>query len=141
MVGLEESGRRSPERGRLDAVNGPVNVVSLQAGHSGQYVVAIFSRLREGVWWRAPLVSTLIGSTVDTALFFFIAFSAGLTFGAAADANISWAQDAAPLLLTGPEAPLWVTLAIADWGVKLSIALIALIPFRLIVSRLRQGAA
>ncbi|MFQ6547319.1 queuosine precursor transporter [Aestuariibius sp. 2305UL40-4] len=103
--------------------------------------VAIFSRLREGVWWRAPLVSTLIGSTVDTALFFFIAFSAALTFGAAADANIAWAQDAAPLLLTGPEAPLWVTLAIADWGVKLSIALIALIPFRLIVSRLRQGAA
>ncbi len=103
--------------------------------------VAIFSRLREGVWWRAPLFSTLIGSTVDTALFFFIAFSAALTFGAAADANVAWAQDAAPLLLAGPEAPLWVTLAIADWGVKLSIALIALIPFRLIVAHLRQGAA
>jgi hypothetical protein len=82
------------------------------------------------------LTSTVIGSAVDTALFFTIAFSVALSFGASADAQISWAQDAAPFLLTGPEAPLWVTLAVADWGVKLAIALIALVPFRLIVGRL-----
>jgi hypothetical protein len=98
--------------------------------------VAIFARLREGAWWKAPLTSTVIGSAVDTALFFTIAFSVALSFGASADAQISWAQDAAPFLLTGPEAPLWVTLAVADWGVKLAIALIALVPFRLIVGRL-----
>ena len=44
------------------------------------------------------------------------------------------------MLWTGPEAPLWVTLAVADWGVKLAIALIALIPFRLIVGRMQQSA-
>src|SRR6056297_3438555 len=92
--------------------------------------VSIFDRLREGAWWRAPLASTLIGSTVDTALFFTIAFSAALSFGAGADAEIAWAQGPAPFLTVGPEAPLWITLAVADWGVKLAIALIALIPFR-----------
>ena len=97
--------------------------------------VAVFARLREGAWWRAPLASTLIGSTVDTALFFTIAFAGALSFGAAADADVAWAQDMAPFLTFGPEAPLWVTLAVADWGVKLAIALIALIPFRLIVRR------
>lgn len=100
--------------------------------------VAIFSRLREGAWWRAPLASTLIGSTLDTALFFTIAFSGILSFGAGPDAEISWAQGPAPFLTFGPEAPLWVTLAVADWGVKLAIALAALIPFRLIVRRLAR---
>ena len=42
--------------------------------------VAIFDRLRAGKWWRAPLASTLVGSSVDTAIFFTIAFSGALTF-------------------------------------------------------------
>lgn len=100
--------------------------------------VAIFQRLREGAWWRAPLASTLIGSSIDTILFFTIAFSGLVSFGAAADAEISWAQDTVPFLLSGPDAPLWVTLAVADWGVKLVIALLALVPFRLIVGRLQR---
>jgi len=103
--------------------------------------VAVFARLREGAWWRAPLASTLIGSTVDTALFFSIAFAGFLSVGAAADADIAWAQGPAPLLTFGPEAPLWVTLALADWGVKLAIALAALVPFRLIVGRLMSRPA
>ena len=98
--------------------------------------VALFNRLRNGSWWRAPVVSTLVASTVDTALFFTIAFSESLQFGAETDAEISWAWDSSPLLLIGGDAPLWVSLAIADWGVKLAIALIALLPFRLIVGRL-----
>ncbi len=103
--------------------------------------VAIFSRLREGAWWRAPLASSLIGSTVDTALFFTIAFAGFLSFGAWADAQVTWAQDPAPFLLTGPDLPLWITLAVADWGVKIAIALIALVPFRLIIGRLATRAA
>ena len=103
--------------------------------------VAIFAKLRNNAWWQAPLVSTIFGSVLDTALFFTIAFSAFLSFGAAADAEISWAWDAMPFLTFGPEAPLWVSLAVADWGVKLAIALIALIPFRLIVVRLMSRPA
>lgn len=98
--------------------------------------VAIFNRFKEGSWWRAPLISTIIGSALDTALFFTIAFSASITFfGPAADAEINWAWESVPFLMTGPDAPLWVSLAVADWMVKLSMALIALIPFRFIVMR------
>jgi hypothetical protein len=95
--------------------------------------VAIFDRLRAGTWWRAPLASTLVGSSVDTALFFTIAFSGALSFVEPAN-DVSWAGEALPLLGFGPIVPLWVSLAVADWGVKLSLALIALIPFRMIVS-------
>ena len=97
--------------------------------------VAIFSALRDGRWWRAPLASTLIGSTVDTALFFSIAFSASLSFLEPAN-DVSWAGEVLPILGFGPQAPLWVSLAIADWGVKLSLALLALIPFRVTTARL-----
>jgi uncharacterized integral membrane protein (TIGR00697 family) len=98
--------------------------------------VSIFDRLRDGAWWRAPLASTLIGSTIDTALFFTIAFSAGLSFVEPAN-DVSWANEALPLLGSGPVAPLWMSLAVADWAVKLSLALIALIPFRILVVRLK----
>ncbi|MDX5402067.1 MAG: queuosine precursor transporter [Rhodobacterales bacterium] len=97
--------------------------------------VAIFDRLRDGRWWRAPLASTLVGSSVDTALFFTIAFSASLSFIEPAN-DVSWAGEVLPLLGVGPMAPLWVSLAVADWGVKLSLALVALVPFRIIVGSL-----
>lgn len=98
--------------------------------------IALFDRLRQGVWWRAPLVSSFASSALDTALFFFLAFSASVSLGVAADADIAWAQDSVPLLTSGPDAPLWVTLAIADYMVKLAVAVIALIPFRVVVGLL-----
>ena len=104
--------------------------------------VSIFDRLREGLWWKAPLASTIVGSVVDTALFFTIAFSASVTlFGAGNDEAISWAWEGIPLLGQGAVLPLWVSLAIADWGVKLAIALLALVPFRLIVGKLSHETA
>ncbi|WP_299728878.1 queuosine precursor transporter [uncultured Tateyamaria sp.] len=101
--------------------------------------VGIFAALRKGVWWKAPLVSTLIGSTVDTALFFTIAFSASLTFIEPAN-DVAWAGEILPILGVGPLAPLWVSLAIADWAVKLTLALIALAPFRAITARMATPA-
>ena len=95
--------------------------------------VAVFDRLRRGRWWTAPLASTLLGSTLDTALFFSIAFSAALNAAEPATAPV-WAQETLPLLGVGPVVPLWVSLAVADWGVKLALALVALVPFRLIVA-------
>ena len=97
--------------------------------------VGIFAALRGGAWWRAPLVSTLVGSTVDTAIFFFVAFSQSLAAIEPGN-DVSWAGEMLPLLGAGPVAPLWVSLAVADWMVKLSLALIALIPFRVITARL-----
>jgi uncharacterized PurR-regulated membrane protein YhhQ (DUF165 family) len=101
--------------------------------------VSVFDRLRGGAWWRAPFVSSLIGSAVDTGLFFFIAFSAalsGLLPGA-----VGWANEGVPLLGLGPVAPLWVSLAAADFGVKLSLAVLALGPFRAAVGLMRARAA
>jgi len=106
--------------------------------------VAIFDRLRDdkhgGAWWRAPLASTLVGSTLDTALFFTIAFSASLAFLHPAT-DVSWAAEVLPLLGWGPEVPLWVSLAVADWMVKLALALLALVPFRILVKKLSLSAA
>ena len=102
--------------------------------------VSIFAALRNGAWWRAPLASTLIGSSVDTALFFSIAFSATLTWIEPGN-DVSWAGEMLPILGSGPVAPLWVSLAVADWGVKIGLALLALVPFRLIVGRLLRKEA
>lgn len=102
--------------------------------------VAVFDRMRRGAWWRAPLVSTLVGSSLDTAIFFSVAFSTALAFLEPGN-DVSWAGEAVPLLGVGPMAPLWVSLAVADWLVKLSLALAALVPFRMIVSRLGGNSA
>ena len=97
--------------------------------------VGVFDRLRQGSWWRAPLVSSFVGSAVDTALFFSIAFSATFAFIDRNDPN-GWALDAVPLLGAGPEFPLWVSLAVADFGVKLALALLALAPFRVLSAKM-----
>ena len=95
--------------------------------------VTVFNQLREGAWWRAPLASTLIGSSIDTVFFFTISFSANLTFLEPAN-DVSWAAEVVPMLGFGPMLPLWMSLAVADWLVKLSLALVALVPFRLLIA-------
>ena len=72
--------------------------------------VQIFDRLRKKHWYVAPLSSSLIGSTVDTFLFFSISFY-------------------------GTGVP-WVTLSLGDLAVKIFIALLMLIPFRLLLGTL-----
>lgn len=88
--------------------------------------IRIFNAVGTQTWWKAPLISTLICSVVDTVIFFSIAFAAVFNpISASAAEQIMWAQ----------EGNLWISLAIADWGVKVAVALLALIPFRLIVGR------
>ncbi len=102
--------------------------------------IAVFNKLRLGVWWVAPLGSTLISSVVDTVIFFSIAFAAVFNgFSAGAADQVIWAQEAVPFLNAGPLVPLWVSLGVADWGVKMAVALVALVPFRLIVGRVTQA--
>lgn len=94
--------------------------------------VAVFSALRRRRWWVAPAASTLVGGAVDTALFFAIAFSATLAWIEPAG-DVSWAQAATAV------GPLWVGMALADYGVKVAVGLSALVPFRLLTAR--RGAA
>jgi queuosine precursor transporter len=96
--------------------------------------IHVFNRLRDRGWWRAPFVSTLFGASLDTAVFFTVAFAGFLTFLEPSN-DVSWASEVLPLVGIGPEVPLWVSLGFADWLVKLSLAAVALIPFRLFVSR------
>jgi uncharacterized integral membrane protein (TIGR00697 family) len=96
--------------------------------------LVIFNRLRERDWWKAPLTSTIVGSTIDTAIFFSLAFAAAFTFLEPAN-DVAWANEAVPLFGAGPIVPYWVGLAIADYGVKILVGLCALIPFRVIVHK------
>lgn len=91
--------------------------------------VAVFNRLRAGNWWRAPFVSSVSGSVLDTVIFFTLAFSAQLAF-LAPQVDVGWANEVVPLLGSGPAAPLWISLALADFSVKFAIAVFALAPFR-----------
>ena len=63
--------------------------------------VAIFDRLRDRGWWQAPVLSSVIGSSVDTALFFSVAFSASLAFLEPGN-DVSWAGEVVPVLGGGP---------------------------------------
>jgi uncharacterized integral membrane protein (TIGR00697 family) len=101
--------------------------------------VAVFNRLRAGSWWRAPFVASVAGSVLDTVIFFSLAFSASLAF-IAPGVDVAWANAAVPLLGRGPVAPLWVSLALADFAVKFGIAVFALAPFRAALSwRAQRG--
>ena len=96
--------------------------------------LGVFSALRDRVWYVAPLTSSVVGSVVDTAIFFTIAFAGFLAFPAAWG-DVSWAQEATAV------GPLWVGLALADWCVKIGVALLALVPFRLITGKMTQKVA
>jgi len=69
--------------------------------------IKVFDLLRESTWWKAPTASSLLGSVVDTAIFFFLAFA-------------------------GTELP-WITWAIGDFCAKLLMVALLLYPFKLLI--------
>jgi uncharacterized integral membrane protein (TIGR00697 family) len=125
---------------QIEGPFGPLVTVRVAVGSAVAFLVAqlvdvaVFDRLRAGRWWRAPLFSSVVAGSLDTALFFAIAFAAPLAF-VAPGVDVGWANEPLPLLGAGPVAPLWVSLAVADFGVKLAVAAVALLPFRLVVAR------
>lgn len=92
--------------------------------------VSIFDRLRRSAWWQAPLLSSVVGSVIDTLLFFGIAFAPAL---AGIDALFGMDDGSlgfpAPFLGVGGDVPLWVSLAAGDFGVKMLVALALLAPY------------
>ncbi|RDW13126.1 VUT family protein [Paracoccus thiocyanatus] len=97
--------------------------------------IAVFNQLRKYNWWLPPLAASVVGSILDTAVFFGIAFSAQLTPLFPGD-DVSWANETVALLGHGPVLPLWMSLAVADCAVKLAQAVLALVPFRIVVGNL-----
>ena len=96
--------------------------------------ITLFDRLRRAAWWRAPFLSTLLGSAADTGIFFTIAFSAALIWIEPGN-DVSWATTPVALLGAGPEVPLWVSLGVADFCVKLAVDVLALLPFRFAIAK------
>lgn len=80
--------------------------------------VALFDKLREATWWKAPVISSFVSSVIDTAIFFSLAFA-------------------------GSGLP-WMTWAVGDFCAKLVMIALLLYPFRLLVSlypaNLREAA-
>ena len=100
--------------------------------------VTVFNWLRRQSWWRAPIFGTLAGSIIDTAIFFSIAFSAAFAFAGPGD---DFALELAPVMGALPfEMSRWMSWALGDLTVKLIIAVVALIPYRLIAARWSQPA-
>jgi uncharacterized PurR-regulated membrane protein YhhQ (DUF165 family) len=87
--------------------------------------ISVFNWLRRQTWWRAPLAGSLIGSALDTIIFFTLAF--------AGDASMS-----DPVTYAGGiTVPLWMGLGFFDFCVKVAMALVLLIPYGALMSRIR----
>ena len=91
--------------------------IRIAIGSGSAFIVAqlldvkIFDQLRKKTWYVAPLTSSVIGSTVDTFLFFSISFY-------------------------GTGIP-WISLSLGDLAVKIFVALVMLIPFRLVIGNFK----
>lgn len=100
--------------------------------------ISVFSRLRASRNWIVPpLAGSLMGSALDTLIFFSIAFSPALGFidgfFGMADGSLGFA---APWLGLGPDVPLWTSLATGDFLVKFLAALLLLAPYRALMGRI-----
>ena len=96
--------------------------------------VSIFNKLRNGKWWRAPLISSLLGSTLDTIIFFTLAFAPQL---AILGANDDFAIASASMLgVFSNEIPRWISWAMGDYAVKLLVGAAMLMPYGLIANLL-----
>ena len=98
--------------GLMSIIGGDVRIglASITAFAIGQTLdVKVFNRLRSMAWWLAPLISSLLASLVDTTWFYTVAF-----YGA------DWP---------------WQQQAIVDFGIKMLVAVCALLPFKLLIAR------
>lgn len=113
-----------------------IAIASGSAFLAGQLLdISVFNRLRRQSWWRAPLIASLIGSMLDTVLFFSLAFAPAFSvFGPNDDFAIEWA----PVLgVLSAEVPRWISWAIGDFAVKLLAGFVMLLPYGALMSRLK----
>ncbi len=77
--------------------------------------IVIFNRLRKQIWWKAPVISSLISSAIDKLIFFFIAFSGipGLS---------------------------WLAMARADWLAAIMMTIVLLPVYRFIIAMINHGS-
>lgn len=102
--------------------------------------ITVFARLRRLAWWRAPLAATIVGSMLDTAIFFSLAFAAPFAF---LDTGFGMPDNSLTVLspLFGVAAPLWATLAFGDFSIKMLMGLLMLVPYGALLNALRPVPA
>jgi uncharacterized PurR-regulated membrane protein YhhQ (DUF165 family) len=99
--------------------------------------ISVFNRLRQQSWWKAPLIGSLLGSALDTTIFFSLCFAPAFGF---IGPNDDFAIAAAPILgVMSAEAPRWISWAIADFGVKMLIGVIMLLPYGALMTVIRPA--
>ncbi|MDX0058017.1 VUT family protein [Sinorhizobium meliloti] len=101
--------------------------------------ISVFNRLRRQTWWQAPLAGSLIGSALDTAMFFSFAFAPFFVF---LGANDGFALETAPVLgLLSADAPRWISWALGDLAVKILCGIVLLLPYGALMSVLKPMPA
>jgi uncharacterized PurR-regulated membrane protein YhhQ (DUF165 family) len=118
-----------------------IAIASGTAFLTGQLLdITVFGRLRRQTWWRAPLAATMVGSLLDTAIFFSLAFAARLAF---LDTGFGLPDGslAFPVGFFSGQVPLWVSLAFGDLMVKIAMGLLMLVPYGALLNVLRPVPA
>jgi uncharacterized PurR-regulated membrane protein YhhQ (DUF165 family) len=113
-----------------------IAIASGSAYLAGQLLdISVFNRLRRMAWWRAPLFGSLIGSMLDTVMFFSFAFAPFFVFFGP---NDPFAIDWAPILgVFQTSAPRWISWAIGDFSVKMTVGLVMLLPYGALMNVLK----
>ncbi|THK35243.1 VUT family protein [Ensifer sp. MPMI2T] len=101
--------------------------------------ISVFNRLRRQTWWQAPLAGSLVGSALDTVMFFSFAFAPFFVF---LGPNDSFALEGAPLLgMLAAGAPRWISWALGDLLVKILCGIVLLLPYGALMSVIKPMPA
>ncbi len=95
--------------------------------------ITVFDRLRRQSWWKAPFAAAMFGSVVDTILFFSIAFAGSFAWIDALtgmpDSSLNF-----PASFLGIAMPLWTSLALGDFIIKVIMGTVMLLPYGAILA-------
>ncbi len=116
-----------------------IAIASGSAYLAGQLLdISVFNRLRRLDWWKAPLMGSLIGSALDTAIFFSLSFAPPFSM---IGPNDDFAIASAPILgIFSTEAPRWISWALGDLCVKILVGLFMLLPYGALMNVLKPMA-
>ncbi len=116
-----------------------IAIASGSAYLAGQLLdISVFNRLRRLDWWKAPLMGSLIGSALDTAIFFSLSFAPLFSM---IGPNDDFAIASAPILgIFSTEAPRWISWALGDLCVKILVGLFMLLPYGALMNVLKPMA-
>jgi uncharacterized PurR-regulated membrane protein YhhQ (DUF165 family) len=117
-----------------------IAIASGSAYLAGQLLdISLFNRLRRQAWWHAPLVGSLVGTALDTVMFFSFAFAPFFVF---LGPNIPFALQQAPILgMFAEQAPRWISWALGDFAVKTIVGFAMLLPYGALMNRLKPMQA